>query len=231
MTSNTEVLIVEDESSIASNLSHAVAQLGILPTIADDGEIAEKFIRTKHFDCFIFDINLPKKSGIELCKIAKEIYPNVPVLVLTAFGELDDKLDAFNAGADDYLTKPFYIEELLARLKALLKRANKSGNTSEQLTIEDLIIDKKNKEVFRGGKEVNLTNKEFQLLELLANYEGKVVSKQIIAESVWDVNFDTGTNTIEVYINFLRKKVDKNFDKKLIHTKPGYGYYLKASEE
>jgi two-component system copper resistance phosphate regulon response regulator CusR len=227
----TTVLIAEDEQSIANNVANALLELDIIAELADNGELAEQLIRHNRFDCFILDINLPKKNGIELCKIAKQLHPQTPVLILTAFGELDDKLDAFNAGADDYLTKPFYIEELTARLKSLIKRGKQSNQNEEILLIDDLLINKSTKVVTREGKEINLTNKEYQLLELLANADGKTVSKQTIADSVWDINFDTGTNTIEVYINFLRKKVDKNFEKKLIHTKPGFGYYLKHNEE
>lgn len=224
------VLIVEDEAKIAKSLSAALDKEGIQSEIASDGKAGEVLIRSKGFDCIVLDVNLPYMNGLELCKIAKQVSTKVPILMLTAFGELEDKLNAFDSGADDYLTKPFYTEEFLARIKVLLRR-NNTGNTADEIIqIEDLEINKSTKEVKRAGIPIKLTTKEYHLLELLAGNIGRPISKAQIAEDVWDIHFDTGTNTIEVYINFLRKKIDRDFELKLIHTKPGFGYYLKGKE-
>jgi DNA-binding response OmpR family regulator len=147
--------------------------------------------------------------------------------MLTALGEIQDKMDAFDFGADDYIVKPFHFNELFARIKVFLKRADTSSDASDKITVADLQIDYLDKSVVRGGKNINLTAKEFALLVLLARSKGKVISKEEILEKVWNLNFDTGTNTIEVYISFLRSKIDKPFEVKLLHTKPGFGYFLK----
>ena len=147
--------------------------------------------------------------------------------MLTALGEIQDKMDAFNLGADDYIVKPFHFNELFARIKVFLKRTDLANETGEKLIIGDLEIDLLEKTVTKASQVINLTAKEFALLTLLARSKGKVISKQEILERVWGLSFDTGTNTIEVYISFLRNKLDKPFDTKLIHTKPGFGYFLK----
>jgi two-component system copper resistance phosphate regulon response regulator CusR len=149
--------------------------------------------------------------------------------MLTALGELQDKMDAFNLGADDYIVKPFHFDELFARIKVFLKRADASNETGEKIVVADMEIDMENKMVTRSGKSISLTAKEFALLVLLSRNKGKVISKQDILEKVWDLSFDTGTNTIEVYISFLRNKIDKPFEDKLIHTKPGFGYYVRET--
>ena len=148
--------------------------------------------------------------------------------MLTAFGQIEDKVQAFNIGADDYLVKPFHFDELFIRINSLMRRNQTTQKSDEILIIEDLQINASAMKVTRGSAEINLTPKEYQLLLLLAKAKGKTVSKSTISDLVWDLNFETGTNTIEVYINFLRKKIDKNYDVKLIHTRPGFGYYLKA---
>ncbi|HSU51839.1 MAG TPA: response regulator transcription factor, partial [Segetibacter sp.] len=150
-----------------------------------------------------------------------------PIIMLTALGEISDKMDAFNLGADDYIVKPFHFTELFARIKVFLKRSEPGAEQTEKLAIADLEIDLLNKTVTRGSTNINLTAKEFALLALLAKSKGKVISKQDILEKVWGLSFDTGTNTIEVYISFLRNKIDKPFENKLIHTKPGFGYFVK----
>ena len=150
--------------------------------------------------------------------------------MLTAFGDVNDKVEALNIGADDYLVKPFHFDELTARINALIRRSGQQQTDPDDLMeIEDLVINASQMSVSRGGKPIELTPKEFKLLELLARAKGRPVSKQAISEQVWDINFDTGTNTIEVYINFLRKKIDKGRDEKLIHTRPGFGYFLKGN--
>ena len=147
--------------------------------------------------------------------------------MLTALGEIQDKMDAFNLGADDYIVKPFHFNELFARIKVFLKRTDAANELGEKLSIADLEIDLLEKTVTKANQQINLTAKEFALLTLLARSKGKIISKQEILEKVWGLSFDTGTNTIEVYISFLRNKLDKPFENKLIHTKPGFGYFLK----
>jgi DNA-binding response OmpR family regulator len=162
-----------------------------------------------------------------LCKEFRQVNKTVPIIMLTALGQIQDKVDAFNLGADDYLVKPFHFDELFARVRVFLKRADMPKVDAEKIVVGDLEIDIEHKTVVRGGKNINLTAKEFALLVLLAKSGGKVISKNEILEKVWDLSFDTGTNTIEVYISFLRNKIDKPFEQKLIHTKPGFGYYVK----
>ena len=168
-------------------------------------------------------------NGYEVCKNIRQRDPNIPVLMLTALGEADDKIEGFNVGADDYILKPFDFRELLARVNVFLKRSHSDteptgGNT---LRVADLEINIDTKAVTRSGQTVDLTPKELALLEYLVRNKGRIVSKADIAEKVWDMNFDSGTNVVEVYINFLRKKIDRDFDTKLIHTKSGMGYVLK----
>ncbi len=149
--------------------------------------------------------------------------------MLTALGEIQDKVDAFNLGADDYIVKPFHFDELFARIKVFLKRAETTTEVNDKIIVADLEIDMNKKTVTRAGKNINLTAKEFALLVLLCRNIGKVISKTVILEKVWELSFDTGTNTIEVYISFLRNKIDKPFENKLIHTKPGFGYYVREA--
>jgi two-component system copper resistance phosphate regulon response regulator CusR len=227
MDSDLQILLVEDEPKIARSLADQLQENNYKVNIAYDGMVAEKLFNQNTYDLVILDINLPLKNGLELCKIFREKTKNIPIIMLTALGEIQDKLDAFELGADDYLVKPFHFKELLARIKVFIKRTDVSENFDESIMIADLEINFSRKEVNRGGKSLQLSAKEYGLLEVLARARGRTVSKMEIAEKVWDVNFDTGTNTIEVYINFLRNKVDKPFPIKLIHTKSGFGYYLK----
>lgn len=190
--------------------------------------IAEKLFKQHDYSLVVLDVNLPYKNGLALCKEFRSINRSIPIIMLTALGEVQDKVDAFNVGADDYIVKPFHFDELFARIKALLKRSDASTETSvKKIEVEDLVIDFITKTVTRSGTEIPLTAKEFALLALLAQNRGKVISKTEILEKVWDLNFDTGTNTIEVYISFLRNKIDKPFEEKLIQTKPGFGYFIK----
>ena len=221
------ILLVEDEPKIAKTLQEQLQERGFVTDLAYDGQIAEKLFSQKNYSLVILDINLPIKNGLELCKIFRDKNKNVPIIMLTAFGEIQDKLEAFELGADDYLVKPFHFNELLARIKVFVKRMDVNDLFAEVIHLADLEIDIPHKAVTRAGRKIQLSAKEYLLLELLAKARGRIVSKQEIAEKVWDMNFDTGTNTIEVYINFIRNKVDKPFDNKLIHTKPSFGYYLK----
>jgi two-component system copper resistance phosphate regulon response regulator CusR len=227
MESRPRILLAEDEPKLGHIIQQELTHHGFPTDVAYNGQVAEKLFTEHNYSLVLLDINLPYKSGLSLCKEFREAKKNIPIIMLTALGEIDDKIDAFNYGADDYIVKPFHFTELLARIKVFIKRAETNGDGSEKITIGDLKIDLLEKSVVRENKIINLTAKEFALLVLLAKSKGKVISKQEILEKVWNLSFDTGTNTIEVYISFLRNKIDKPFDIKLIHTKPGFGYFLK----
>lgn len=220
------ILLVEDEAKLGPIIRDELRRQGYLVDLAIDGKEAEKAFQNKLYSIVLLDVNLPYKSGLELCKEFRAANKTIPIIMLTAIGQIQDKVEAFDLGADDYLVKPFHFEELFVRVKALLKRTDK-GQEDEKIIVDDLTIDMKNKSVVRAGMNINLTAKEFTLLTLLARNRERVISKQEILEKVWDLTFDTGTNTIEVYISFLRNKIDKPFEHKLIHTKPGFGYYIK----
>ncbi|MBL0882828.1 MAG: response regulator transcription factor [Chitinophagaceae bacterium] len=220
------ILLVEDEAKLGPIIRDELRRQGYLVDLAIDGKEAEEAFQNKLYSIVLLDVNLPYKSGLDLCKEFRAVNKTIPIIMLTAIGQIQDKVEAFDLGADDYLVKPFHFEELFVRVKALLKRTDK-GQEDEKIVVDDLTIDMKNKSVVRGGMNINLTAKEFTLLTLLARNRERVISKQEILEKVWDLTFDTGTNTIEVYISFLRNKIDKPFEQKLIHTKPGFGYYIK----
>lgn len=226
-TAPVRILFVEDEPKLGASVRNELIEQGYDVDLAYDGRIGESLFKSAVYDLILLDINLPHINGLELCRRFREANRDVPILMLTALGELDDKMDAFSAGADDYLVKPFHLRELLARLKVFLKRRQLNKQFEEKLTVADLEIDFSAKSVTRAGKNINLTAKEFSLLELLARSRGRVLSKNEIAEKVWEMALDTSMNTIEVYISFLRNKIDKDFEPKLIHTKQGFGYYLK----
>lgn len=220
------ILLVEDEAKLGAIIRDELKRQGYQVDLAIDGREAEQAFQSKSYSLVLLDVNLPYKSGLELCKEFRMANKTIPIIMLTAIGQIQDKVEAFDLGADDYLVKPFHFEELFVRVKALLKRSEK-GPEDEKIVVDDLTIDMKNKSVVRAGLNINLTAKEFTLLTLLARNRDRVISKQEILEKVWDLSFDTGTNTIEVYISFLRNKIDKPFEQKLIHTKPGFGYYIK----
>ncbi len=226
MENSHSILLVEDEAKLGPIIRDELRRQGYLVDLAVDGKEAEQAFQSKAYSIVLLDVNLPYKSGLELCKEFRAANKTIPIIMLTAIGQIQDKVEAFDLGADDYLVKPFHFEELFVRVKALLKRTDK-GQDDEKIVVDDLTIDMKNKSVVRAGMNINLTAKEFTLLTLLARNRERVISKQEILEKVWDLTFDTGTNTIEVYISFLRNKIDKPFEQKLIHTKPGFGYYIK----
>jgi len=223
------ILIVEDDIRVAELLQRGLQEQGFVPDLAYDGLMGKKLAVRNDYDLIITDIILPKMDGIDFCRHIRQIRPDIPVIMLTALGTTDDKVEGFDAGADDYLVKPFEMRELLVRIRALLKR--RSGNTGPAghvLQYGDLEMNLYTKIVKRSGVEISLTPKEFNLLAYLMQNPERVLSRTEIAEKVWDTHFDTGTNFIDVYINYLRKKIEKNFDRKLIHTKPGMGFILKA---
>lgn len=221
------ILLVEDEKKIADTLALGLTENQYNVSVAYDGTIGKKLFDSKVFDIVILDINLPGMNGYELCKAIREKNERVPVVMLTALSTTEDKIEGFEAGADDYIVKPFDFKELLVRLKALLKRLHQTNLPVNMLKAADVVMNLDSKEVTRAGKPIHLTAKEFQLLEYFVKNKNKVVSRADIALNVWDIDFDTKTNVIDVYVNFLRKKLEKDFDSKLIHTQVGMGYILK----
>ena len=198
-----EILVIEDEPKVAAFIKRGLEEQSFKVTVAYDGLIGEKMINAQNFDLYILDVNVPFKNGYELCKVIRNKTAAVPVIFLTAMGATDDKLSGFESGADDYLVKPFEFVELLARIKALLKRRNLDIVPGNVLNIANLEMNLLTKIVKRDEKQIELTSKEFALLEYLINNKGRVVSRSEIAEKVWDITFDTGTNVIDVYVNFL----------------------------
>jgi len=223
------ILLVEDEKKIADSLKKGLSEHNYSVEVAYDGDEGRKLFENHHFDLVILDISLPGMSGFALCKKIRNRNPSVPVVMLTALSATDDKIEGFDAGADDYIVKPFDFKELLVRIRALLKRIYQNTPVGNILKVGDLVINLDSKEVSRGGNGISLTAKEFQLLEYLVRNRNKVVSRADIALNVWDIDFDTKTNVIDVYVNFLRKKLDNDFEKKIIHTQVGVGYILKES--
>lgn len=226
-----KILIIEDEPKVASFIKKGLEVNEFQAETAYDGEIGLRKALAKKYDAIILDINLPKVNGFDVCKHIREHNTRVPILMLTALGTTSDKLTGFNLGADDYLVKPFEFDELLARIRALLKRSQSEVLTDRLLKVADLEMDLDSKSVKRAGKKIELTAKEFTLLEYLLRNKGRVLSRTDIAEKIWDITFDTGTNVIDLYIFYLRKKIDKNFSPKLIHTHVGMGYVLKEGDE
>lgn len=226
------ILIIEDDQRVATLLKKGLEELGYRAEAAFDGKMGLRLCRSWKPDLVISDIVLPGMSGFEFTKEIKTDNPSLPVIMLTALGTTDDKLEGFDAGADDYMVKPFDIRELEARIRVLLKRRVAApGDEAAELDYAGLHIDPKTKTVTRDGLPVKLTPKEFNLLTYLVQNKERVLSRVEIAEKVWATHFDTGTNFIDVYINYLRKKIDRDFDMKLIHTKPGMGFILMQNYE
>ncbi len=226
--SRTRILIVEDEPKVASFVKLGLEKNGFSCEIAFDGSMGKRMFDSGDYDLIILDINLPYKNGFELCKEIRSSNQKIPVIMLTALGTTEDKLSGFDSGTDDYLLKPFEFRELLARIRSLFKRVSINETGGNILKFLDLEMNLDTYEVTRANRVIDLTQKEFALLEYLIRNKGRVVSRIDIAEKVWDIKFDTGTNIIDVYVNFLRKKIDKDFSQKLIHTQTGVGYILKA---
>ena len=221
-----KILLIEDEPQVVEFLRKGLTEKGYETEVAYDGKMGERLASKEDIDLIILDVILPNINGYELCKRIREKGIQVPVLMLTALGTTDDKVTGFDAGADDYLVKPFEFDELLARIMALTKRSSGLLQTSKVIKIADLSLDFNKKSATRRDKNIDLTGKEFELLEFLMKNKGRVLSRGEIAEKVWDITFDTGTNVVDVYISILRKKIDRDFEEKLIHTKVGLGYYI-----
>ncbi|MBL7873892.1 MAG: response regulator transcription factor [Cyclobacteriaceae bacterium] len=220
-----KVLVIEDEPKVASFIKEGLEEQHYVVDLAYDGYTGEKLALNNNYNLIILDIIIPVINGVELCKRIKSLKPQIPILLLTALSTTDNKVSGFEAGADDYLVKPFEFKELLARIRALIRRtAIGPVIIREQLAIADLTLDMDKMVARRGTTTISLTAKEFSLLEFFMRNRGRVLSKPEISEKVWDVNFDTGTNVVEVYINILRKKIDRDFEQKLIHTRIGLGY-------
>lgn len=222
-----KILVIEDEKRVADLLKIGLEENGYQVLVAYDGEMGWRLFQSNDFQLIISDIILPKLNGFELCQKIRKADEEIPILMLTAQGTADDKLEGFDVGADDYMVKPFDFRELLARVRVLLKRrAVAKVDVVKEISYADLYINLERQEVTRNGEPIKLSPKEYNLLVYLVENAERVVSRVEIAEKVWNTHFDTGTNFIDVYINYLRKKMDKNFEVKLIHTKPGVGFIL-----
>jgi DNA-binding response OmpR family regulator len=222
-----KILLVEDEPKTLQLIKEGLEQHQLEVDIAYDGLLGLTLAQRNYYDLIISDIILPELNGLQLCKKIREQNIATPILLLTAMSTPEDIVTGLDAGADDYLPKPFEFAVLMARVRALTRRSSNSASTANILKMADLELNLDSKLVKRGGKEILLTAKEFNLLEYFLRNPGRVISKVELAEKIWDITFDTGTNVIEVFVNFLRKKIDKDFEKKLLHTQIGMGYVMK----
>ncbi len=223
------ILIIEDDVTLNKNINEALRAENLNPESVFDGLLAERMLKKHQFDCVIMDVNLPGKTGFELCRDYRSFNTTTPVLMLTAFSELDDKVEGFDCGADDYLTKPFFMRELILRVHSLIKRNKKNNSTHREnmpIVAGDITINQAVKKVLKQGKEISLTPREYQILLKLCENQGEIISKNDLIKEIWGRSVNVNTNTIEVYINFLRSKLDKPFGTNRIKTKVGYGYYL-----
>ncbi len=220
------ILLVEDDAKVARFIRNGLKEEGFAVDVAENGRQGLDLARDFEYDVIILDILLPKMDGISVLKNIRTSDPQTPILMLTAMDTVEDKIRGLNKGADDYLTKPFAFEELLARIRALLRRKYRTAST--RLRFEDLQMDLVTHQVVRGDREIALTQREFALLEYFLQNPNKILTRTMIAEHVWDYHFDSETNVIDVYMNYLRNKIDRDFPRKLIHTVRGVGYILKA---
>jgi heavy metal response regulator len=220
-----KILLVEDEKKVASFIKRGLEEEHFIVDVAYDGESGEFMALTSEYDLIILDILLPKKNGFEVLKSLRANGIQTPILILTAKGSIDDKVEGLNSGADDYLTKPFAFAELIARIRSLLRRT--SSEKSNIIKVADLELDTVKHIAKRGEKIIELTAREYSLLEYFMRNKGRVLTRTMIAEHIWDYHFDTGSNIIDVYVRRLRKKIDEGFPKKLIHTIRGVGYIIK----
>lgn len=220
-----KILLAEDEINIASFIERGLREFGHTVTVAHDGVSGWELLQNEAFDLLVLDIIMPRMNGLDLCRQyrQKEGY-RTPVIMLTALGTTEDIVKGLDAGADDYLVKPFSFQELEARIKALLRRGKESPVL--QLSCNDLILDCNTRRAQRGNITIDLTVKEYRLLEYFMTHQGSVLSRLTLLKNVWDKNFDTNTNVVDVYVNYLRNKIDKDFDVKLIHTVVGMGYIM-----
>lgn len=227
---DTRILIVEDEQRLAEIIQKQLQESGFSADVANDGFVGKRMIEQTEYDLVVLDINLPLLNGYELCKEIRRTNSKVPIIMLTALGTPENKLVGFEAGADDYVLKPFDFRELLARINVFLKRTSLVIPEARKLKIADFEMNLDTKTATRADKKIDLTSKEFALMETFLKNKGKLLSREFIIEKVWDLEFETGTNIIDVYVNYLRKKVDRNFEPKIIHTKFGFGFYCSETE-
>jgi len=221
------VLLIEDEEKVSRFIRKGLEEQTFSVDVAYDGATGLRMAENGGHDVIILDIVLPGQNGFEVCKTIRQENPDVPILMLTALDSVNDKVNGFHNGADDYLTKPFHFQELVVRLEALRRRNNLSETTKQVIEVADLRIDLEAKEVRRGGDLIRLTAREFRLLTLFARRKGRVLSRAVIAEKIWERSFESGSNVIDVYVNYLRNKIDQGREKKLIHTVIGMGYVLR----
>ncbi len=221
-----KILLVEDDPKVASFIKRGLTENNMKVDLATDGQQGEVMANDNSYDLIILDILLPKITGLDICRKIRSLDSKTPILMLTALGTINDKVTGLNAGADDYLVKPFEFRELLARINALTRRTY-DLNSNTLLQIADMEVNIEAKTVKRMGKEIRLTAKEFNLLVFLLRHKGRVISRSEIEEKIWGTTFERESNVVDVYINFLRKKIDRDFESKLIHTIIGMGYVLK----
>jgi len=226
---NIHILIVEDEQRLAEILKKQLEDSGYNAEVAYDGYVGKKLVEKNAYNLIILDINLPLMNGYDLCKEIRKTNSRIPIIMLTAFGTPDNKIAGFDVGADDYILKPFDFRELLARVNVFLRRSG-TINLTETIRIADLEMDLNTKSVIRAQKKIELTAKESLLLETFLKNKDKLLTREFIIEQVWGIEFDPSTNIIDVYVNYLRKKIDKDFEPKLIHTKFGFGFYCSEKE-
>ncbi|GHB81945.1 response regulator [Persicitalea jodogahamensis] len=222
------LLLIEDEPKTVQSLKQGLEENGYSVDVAYDGLIGRQLAMRNNYHLIVSDIIIPGINGVELCRELRKSGNETPILMLTALGTTDDKVVGFDAGADDYLVKPFEFKELLARVRALTKRGSAVSQTAQIMRFADLEVNMDAKTVHRAEDKIELTAREFNLLVYLIRNQGRVISKAEIAEQVWEIDFDSGTNIIEVYVNYLRKKIDRDYEVKLIHTQFGMGYVLKT---
>ncbi len=223
------ILLVEDERKTIQYIKKGLEEHGYEVDTAEDGKSGKNLAFRNEYNLIITDVMMPHLSGTDLCKELRKAKNETPILMLTALGDTDDVVAGLDSGADDYLAKPFEFKELLARIRALTKRQPKLPVNENQIRFADLTLDLNSKSVVRAGKKIELTSKEFSLLEYFLRNQGRVIPRAELSKHVWNVDFDTGTNMVEVYVKYLRKKIDKDFESKLIHTQFGMGYILKES--
>lgn len=221
------ILLIEDEVNVCKFIKKGLEEQTFTVDVAYDGETGLSMYKSNIYDLIILDVVLPKHNGFDVCSTIRKNDNIVPILMLTALGTLNDRVNGLDSGADDYLTKPFHFKELLARVRALTRRNNPERRAQKTISVDNLTINFDTKEVRRGNELISLTAREFRLLALLAQNKGRVLSRAEIAEKIWEQSFESGSNVIDVYVNYLRKKIDADQGKKLIHTIIGMGYVLR----
>lgn len=225
---NMRVLVIEDEKKVSEFIKKGLEEQSYIVDIATNGKTGEELAGYNEYDLIVLDVLLPRQDGWQTCRNIRENQITTPIIMLTSLGETEDKIKGLDLGADDYLTKPFEFDEFLARIRALVRR--KSSGKGSVLELDDLRLDLSSRKISRGGKEITLTQKEFALLEYLLRNKKRVMTRTQISEHVWGIDFDTGSNVVDSYIKLLRKKIDKDFERHLIHTIVGVGYVMREEK-